>query len=229
MKTVKKSFMLAGVFLLLLLAGVGTGVKTVKADTTTRTINVYGKTYYMVSNEYRTSLYLKNGYYYTLVAQTSQSFMNYSFSYKRNLYFVGGGEGRPCVTYKYKVGSYGFQRVGSVYLSGHKGKYAVGYTTLAGDPSPSSLCMYNLSTGRLTSLGRGCDIKFIGNKIYYAACKNKYTMQIVRRNSNGSGKKVIKTIRTAKKNRLTYVGKITSHSATCYIITPNWVVKTVRF
>ena len=69
----------------------------------------------------------------------------------------------------------------------------------------------------------------IGNKIYYAACKNKYTMQIVRRNSNGSGKKVIKTIRTAKKNRLTYVGKITSHSATCYIITPNWVVKTVRF
>ncbi|MEI3413045.1 MAG: hypothetical protein V8Q57_07550 [Blautia sp.] len=122
MKTVKKSFMLAGVFLLLLLAGVGTGVKTVKADTTTRTINVYGKTYYMVSNEYRTSLYLKNGYYYTLVAQTSQSFMNYSFSYKRNLYFVGGGEGRPCVTYRYKVGSYGFQRVGSVYLHGGKRK-----------------------------------------------------------------------------------------------------------
>ena len=60
---------------------------------------------------------------------------------------------------------------------------------------------------------------------FYAAGKTFY----IRRNASGSGKKVIKTIRTSKNNRLTYVGNLTKHSATCYIIGNQWVTKTVRW
>ena len=87
----------------------------------------------------------------------------------------------------------------------------------------------NLSSGKITRLGKGCDIKFIGGKIYYASSVNSYTMQIIRRNANGSEKKVLKTIKTSRKNRLTYVGNITKHSARCYIVGNQWVVKTIRW
>lgn len=223
----KKILILAGMFLLLI-TGLCMKPYTVKADTAT--FRAAGKTYYMETGKTQTLLYLKNGNRYRLVAENKQSFMKYKFVYGKKLYFVAGGEEKPCVTYSYAEGKSGFQKVGTMYLLSHRGKYAVGYTSMAGDPQPSSLCLFNLSSGKLTRLGKGCDIKFIGDKIYYASVRNSYTMQIVRRNASGSGKKVIKTIKTSKNNRLSYVGNITAHSARCYyIINGKWVEKNVRF
>lgn len=224
----KKLFMLTGLFMLLLVAGWSLKPNTVKAEV--RTFNACGKTFYLESGQYQSLLYRKNGNNYRLVAKSGASFLQYQFSYGNKLYFSRGGEGVSCVTYSYTLGKSGFKKFGPVFLTGHSGKYAVGYyKNLAGDPSPSSLCMVNLSSGRITRLGKGCDIKFMGGKIYYASSVNSYTMQIIRRNANGSGKKVLKTIKTSKKNRLTYVGNITKHSARCYIIGNQWTLKTVRF
>ena len=223
----KRFFILTGLFMMLLAAGWGIKPHTVKAYV--GTFNAAGKTFYMESGQYQTLLYRKNGNNYRLLAKTRQSFLDYRFSYGNKLYFSRGGEGRSCVTYSYTLGKSGFKKVGSVCLTSHSGKYAVGYLTLAGDPSSSSLCMMNLSSGKITRLGRGCDIKFIGGKIYYASSVNSYTMQIIRRNANGSGRKLLKTIKTSRRNRLTYVGNITKHSARCYIVGNQWVVKTIRW
>ena len=81
----------------------------------------------------KTLLYRKNGNNYRLLAKTRQSFLDYRFSYGNKLYFSRGGEGRSCVTYSYTLGKSGFKKVGSVCLTSHSGKYAVGYLTLAGD------------------------------------------------------------------------------------------------
>lgn len=223
----KRFFILAGFFMMLFAVGWGAKPYTVKAYD--GTFYAAGKTFYMESGEDQTLLYRKNGNDYKLLATINQGSLDYRFTYGKKLYFTRGGEGRSCVTYSYTIGKSGFKKVGSVCLTSHSGKYAVGYLRLAGDPSPSSLCMMNLSSGKITKLGKGCDIKFIGSKIYYASSVNSYTMKIIRRNASGSGKKVIKTIRTSKNNRLTYVGNLTKHSATCYIIGNQWVTKTVRW
>ena len=116
-------------------------------------------------------------------------------------------------------------------LTERRGKYAVGYITVAGDPSPSQLCFYNIASRKMTKLGRGCSIRFIGNKIYYASVYNKYTMQIVRRNANSSGKKVLKTVRENKNRNLTYMEITNSHEAWYYSYSSYspWVKKTIRF
>lgn len=223
----KKNLILAGIFMILLLVGVSLRPSTVKADSGTFRVN--GRTYYISNDMYSTVLYQKTGYNYRLVASIGKN-MNYKFSYGNKLYFSGGGEWTSCYTYSYTVGKKGFNRVGSFFLKSHRGRYAIGYMDIAGDPSPSSLCMFNLSSRKITRIGKGCDIKFIGNKIYYAAVKNKYTMQIIRRNANGSGKRVVKTIKTSRNNSLTYVGNITEHSVKCYIISKaGWKIKIVRF
>ena len=223
----KKTLMLTGIFMILLLVGVSLRPSTVKADSGTFRVN--GRTYYISNDMYSTVLYQKTGYNYRLVASIGKN-MNYKFSYGNKLYFSGGGEWTSCYTYSYTVGKKGFNRVGSFFLKSHRSRYAIGYTDIAGDPSPSSLCMFNLSSRKLTRIGKGCDIKFIGNKIYYAAVKNKYTMQIIRRNANGCGKRVLKTIKTSRNNKLTYVGNITKHSVKCYIISKaGWKIKIVRF
>ena len=103
----KKILILAGMFLLLI-TGLCMKPYTVKADTAT--FRTAGKTYYMETGKTQTLLYLKNGNRYRLVAENKQGFMKYKFVYGKKLYFVAGGEGKPCVTYSYTEGKSGFQK-----------------------------------------------------------------------------------------------------------------------
>lgn len=181
---------------------------TVRADS--QTFKTNGKTFIVVTNYNNgTTLYQKISGYYRQVARTSKT-ARYRFSYGKKIYFSEGGEGRNCYTYTYTIGKKGFKFEKSICLTDHRGKYAIGYLSLAGDPSPSSMCCYNLSTKKVTKLGRGCDIHFIGNKIYYAYACNQSSgwqtaMQVIRRNADGSGKKVIKTIRIKQGTSYMYV------------------------
>lgn len=56
-------------------------------------------------------------------------------------------------------------------------------------------------------------------------------MQIVTRNANGSGKKVLKTVRENKNRNLTYMEITNSHEAWYYSYSSYspWVKKTIRF
>lgn len=242
MKDLKKKCMKWGMLLLLLICGgfavTNCKVVTVQAESQSRSFRVNGRTYIEKQNigyYSSTALYQKVSGRTRQVAKISK-FLRYRFSYGKKLYFSGGGEGTPCVTYTYTIGRKGFKlERNNMMLTEHRGRYAVGYITLAGDPSPSQLCFYNLARKKMTKLGRGCDIQFIGNKIYYASVYNKNIMQIVRRNANCSGKKVLKTVReNNKKYVITFMGITNSHSAWYYSYAPYpyggpWKRKTVRF
>ena len=190
-----------------------------------RTFNTNGKTFIVVSNYNNgTTLYQKVSGYYKQVARTSRT-GSYIFSYGKKLYFSEGGEGRNCYTFTYTIGKKGFNFENNIRLKDHRGKYAIGYLSLAGDPSPSSMCWYNLSTKKVIKLGRGCDIHFIGNKIYYAYACNQYSgrqtaMQVIRRNANGSGKKVLKTIRIKQGTSYMYV--LSAHKVKYLDSNYNW-------
>lgn len=221
----KQKVLTLKVLLLFVLFSVGIiAFKPSAAYADSQTINTNGKTFIVVSDyNSGTTLYQKVSGYYKQVARTSK-FGRYIFSYGKKLYFSGGGEGRPCYTFTYTIGKTGFKFEKKVYLKDHRGKYAIGYLDVAGDPSPSSMCCYNLSTKKVTKLGRGCDIHFIGNKIYYAYACNQYSsrqtaMQVIRRNANGHGKKVIKTIRIKQGTSYMYV--LSAHKVK-YFSNSNW-------
>lgn len=236
MKNLKRKCKKWGMFFLLLVC-VGfviTNCKVVTVQAATWTFKVNGRTYIEKHSEggyYDTVLYQKVSGRTRQVAKTS-NWIRYRFSYGGKMYFTGGGEGRTCLTYTYTIGQKGFKlERKNMLLTEHRGRYAIGYITQAGDPSPSQLCFYNIASRKMTKLGRGCSIRFIGNKIYYASVYNKYTMQIVTRNANGSGKKVLKTVRENKNRNLTYMEITNSHEAWYYSYSSYspWVKKTIRF
>ena len=238
MKNLKRRYMKWGMLLLLLICGgfalMNCKVVTVQAES--RSFKVNGRTYIeKTSTGYysNTVLYQKVSGRTRQVAKISK-YLRYRFSYGKKLYFSAGGEGTQCLTYTYTIGQKGFKlERKNMMLTEHRGRYAIGYITLAGDPSPSDLCFYDLTRKKMTKLGRGCDIQFIGNKIYYASVRNKYTMQIIRRNASGGGKKVLKTVRENKKYILTYMKITNSHSAWYDSYSPysysSWRRKTVKF
>lgn len=198
---------------------------TVHADS--QTFKTNGKTFTVVSNyNSGTTLYQKVSGYYKPVARISKT-ARYRFSYGKKIYFSEGGEGRNCYTYTYTIGKKGFKFEKNIYLKDHRGKYAIGYLSLAGDLSPSSMCCYNLSTKKVTKLGRGCDIHFIGNKIYYAYACNQHSgrqtaMQVIRRNANGGGKKVLKTVRIKRGTSYMYV--LSAHKVKYWDGSYNWKI-----
>lgn len=223
----KKVFMTLVLVMVLMLVGTGVNPQTVKASS--RTFRTNGKTYRVKSDWNNTSLYRKDGNKYKKVASTKK-YLTYAFSYKNKLYFSGGVGGGSGFTYAYTTGKKGFKKVASAQLTSHKGKYAVGYSMSSEGLNPSYLCIYNLSSGKkIKKLGSGYDIKFIGNKIYYASWKNSHTVQIIRRNANGGGKKILKTIRASGSNIISNVRDITKHSATYTVMGGTWVIKKARF
>ena len=232
-KNLKRKCTEWGMLLLLLVCGVFvvTNCKVVTVRAETRTFKVNGRTYIEKHSEggyYDTMLYQKVSGHTKQVAKISK-WISYRFSYGKKLYFTEGGEGRTCFTYTYTIDQRGFKlERKNMLLTEHRGRYAIGYITQAGDPSPSQLCCYDLSRKKMIKLGLGCDIKFIGNKIYYASVCNKHTMQIIRRNANGGGKKVLKTVREDKNHVLTYMEIMNLHQAR-YFVSPSWGEKTVRF
>lgn len=237
MKDGKKKHLKLWLLLALLVVGsfvmTNTKVTTVQAATS-RTIRTNGRTYLEWHNQYyNTVLYQRVYGGYRQVARSS-GYLQYRFSYGNKLYFSAGGEGRTCLTYTYTVGKKNFSlRSINMMLTQRYGRYAVGYITQAGDPSPSSLCCYDLARRRVTRLGRGCDIKFIGNKIYYAHVYNRNTMQVIRRNANGTGRRVVKTISAGRNYTMTYMWVDSAHKVRYYAY-PNsgygaWKMRTVRF
>lgn len=233
MKNLKRKCKKWGMFFLLLVC-VGfviTNCKVVTVQAATRTFKVNGRTYIEKHSEggyYDTILYQKVSGHTRQVAKISKYLM-YRFSYGGKLYFEFGEGAIPCVTYTYTIGKKGFKlERKNMALTEHRGRYAVGYISVPGDPSPGELCFYDMASKKMKKLGRGSSIRFIGNKIYYASVYNKYTMQIVRRNADGSGKKILKTVRENKNRTLTYMSITNSHEAWYYSYSP-WVKKIVRF
>lgn len=235
-KNLKRKCKKWGMLLLLLVCAgfVVANCKVVTVRAETRTFKVNGRIYIEKHSEggnYDTILYQKVSGHTRQVAKISK-YLTYRFSYGKEMYFSGGMGNVPCSTYTYINGQNGFRlKRTNMMLTERRGKYAVGYITVAGDPSPSQLCFYNIASRKMTKLGRGCSIRFIGNKIYYASVYNKYTMQIVRRNANSSGKKVLKTVRENKNRNLTYMEITNSHEAWYYSYSSYspWFKKTIRF
>ena len=233
MKNLKRKCTEWGMLLLLLVCGVFvvTNCKVVTVRAETRTFKVNGRTYIEKHSEggyYDTILYQKVSGRTRQVAKISKYLM-YRFSYGGKLYFEFGEGAIPCVTYTYTIGKKGFKlERKNMALTEHRGRYAVGYISVPGDPSPGELCFYDMASKKMKKLGRGSSIRFIGNKIYYASVCNKHTMQIIRRNANGGGKKVLKTVREDKNHVLTYMEIMNLHQAR-YFVSPSWGEKTVRF
>lgn len=236
MKDTKKKHLKLWMLLLLMIFGsfVAVNGNTTTVQASSYTVKSNGRIYLEKHNDYshNTVLYQKVSGRYRQVAKSS-NWIRYRFSYGKKMYFTSGGEGSACITYTYTVGKKGFKlERRNMMLTDHRGRYAIGYITLAGDPSPSTLCCYDLVRKKMTRLGRGCDIKFIGNKIYYAYSYNRNTMQVIRRNANGSGKKVLKTIRGRKNYILTYMFVDSPHKVRYDSYKKGgfgWSRKTVRF
>lgn len=203
---------------------------TVQAAELTK-IKVSNRTYYL-KNPYgsnRSYLYQKTSGGNKLVARISRD-LSYRFVYGKKIYFSSGNEGATGYTYSYTVGKSGFRcEKSSFYTMSHRGKYAVGYVGgVPGNPVPSPLGILNLSTKKIKKLGNGCDIKFIGQKIYYATISNdRKTMRIICCNASGSSKKVIKTFRAGNSSKFVYVFNITCHQASYY--NEKWQIRTVRY
>ena len=201
---------------------------TVHAYSQSQTFNANGKTFTVVlsSNNGVTTLYQKVSGHYKQVARTSKCIGRYCFSYGKKIYFTIGGTN--CFTYTYTIGKKGFKFEKNIYLIDHRGKYAIGYLDhMIDDLMPYAMCCYNLSTRKVTKLGGGCDLHFIGNKIYYAYACDRYstlqtTMQVIRRNADGSGKKVIKTIRIKQGTNYMYVLSI--HKVKYHIGNYKWKI-----
>lgn len=236
MKDTKKKHLKLWMLLLLLILGsfALTNVRATTVQASSRTFKSNGRTYMEKHNDntLNTVLYQKVSGRYKQVAKSSR-YLWYRFSYGKKLYFSEVVDGGPCRTYTYTAGKKGFKlEYRNMMLTDHRGRYAIGHITVAGDPSPSLLCCYDLARKKMTRLGRGCDIKFIGNKIYYAYSYNQNTMQVIRRNANGSGKKVLKTIKEKKNYVLTYMFVDSPHKVRYYSYKKgggNWTLKTVRF
>ena len=168
-------------------------------------ISINGKTYilwtyYRAYDDKEASFLLeKTAKRQQLVAEYSgDSRMEYEFCYGKKIFFTLGH--RPETTertYSYTIGATEFQLEKSpLQLADHRGRYAIGYTYRATDIGANKLCLYNLSNRKQTFLGRGYDIRFIGGKVYYVkVSKDDKTAQIIRCNPDGSGKKILKTVK----------------------------------
>lgn len=228
-KNWKKGFIFAALFLMLLVA------LPIKASaysyTSTDTIRAKGKTFYL-QNTYTTNrnyakLYQKTASGRKLVASKSSAYwgMSYSAAYGNKLYFTYQFN-NSVRTYSYTIGKKGFKLVKkNLQIAEAKGRYAIGYTARATDVGASRLCLYNLKTKKVKSLGNGYDPKRIGNKFYYAKMSKDYkTMWIMRCNLNGTGKKVLKKVKTkyfmfgarVYKNYATYTYEVKSGSGYSY-------------
>ena len=225
----KKKLSTLTVLLSFLLLSIGiVSLKPVAAQADSYTFKSNGKTFReKINYSSGMALYQKKAGRYKKVAKCPK-WAHYRFSYGKKLYF-SGGEGGPGYTYTYTIGKKKFKFEKSISLLDHRGKYAIGHINAPGDPSPGDMCLYNLSTKKITKLGRGCNIHFIGNIIYYAYACNQHsstqtTMQVIRRNVNGSGKKVIKTFRI--KGGTSYMYVLSPHKVK-YLSKYGW--KTLTF
>lgn len=187
------------------------------------TIRAKGRTYYLsieFNRKYqmRSRLYQKTSSGKKVVAATgfaNEKRLEYVGTYGNKLYFSYKYNKR-IRTYSYTIGKSGFKlENGSLYLQAMRGNYAYGYRQIPDDNSPTKLYIYNVATRKSTYIGLGyfSDIKYIGGKIYYVRYSNRYrTAYIMRCNPNGTGKKILKTLKnkypmyvfTIGKNRATY-------------------------
>ena len=209
MKTRKKSLysgaiLFLSVFLLFLVFA----VKPVKAYSNTTIISARGKTFYLVEQSSRTQyknitkLYQRTSYGNKLVANMSYSGnagITYSLNYGNKLYFCVEESGLYYNTYTYTIGKKGFKKErNGLKLIDRRGKYAIAYIHEATDIAPNTYCLYNLSSKKRQNIGYGYGIRFIGKKIYYVkSSKNMKQAQIIRCNYNGSGKRVLKRLKSS--------------------------------
>lgn len=189
----------------------------------TTTIRLKGRTYYLVT-EYnrayntRSRLLQKTSKGNKAVAVTKysgQQRMEYVGTYGNKIYF-NYAYGKTLRTYTYTVGKQGFKlETGGLYLEGIRGRYAYGYTWVPEDNTPRKLCVYDLAAKATTYIGLGyfSDSNYINGKIYYVRYSNQYrTAYIMRCNPDGTGKKILKTLKsrypmysfTVEKNRADY-------------------------
>ena len=209
MKTRKKSLysgaiLFLSVFLLFLVFA----VKPVKAYSNTTIISARGKTFYLVEQSSRTQyknitkLYQRTSYGNKLVANMSYSGnagITYSLNYGNKMYFCVEESGFYYNTYSYTIGKKGFRKErNGLKLIDRRGKYAIAYIHEATDIAPNTYCLYNLSSKKRQNIGYGYGIRFIGKKIYYVKSpKNMKQAQIIRCNYNGSGKRVLKRLKSS--------------------------------
>lgn len=227
-KDLKKGFIFGALFLLLLALPVKVSAYSYSS---TDTIQAKGKTFYLQktysSDKNLVKLYQKTASGRKLVASKGSAYwtMSYSASYGNKLYFTYQFN-NSVNTYSYTIGKKGFKLVKkNLQIADAKGRYAIGYTSRATDVGSSKLCLYDLKTKKLKSLGRGYDPKRIENKYYYAKMSKDYkTMWIMRCNLNGTGEKVLKKVKTKHfmfgtrvyKNYATYTCQIKSKRGYSY-------------
>ena len=183
-------------------------VRPVKAYSNTTIISVKGKTFYLVEQSSRTQyknitkLYQRTNYGNKLVASINYSGnagITYSLNYENKMYFCVEESGLYYNTYTYTIGKKGFRKErNGLKLIDRRGKYAIAYIHEATDVAPNRYCLYNLSSKKSQSVGYGYGIRFIGKQIYYV--KSSWDMkqaQIIRCNYNGSGKRVLKRMKSS--------------------------------
>ena len=209
MKTRNKSLyggaiLFLSVFLLFLVLT----VKPVNAYSNRSIISVKGRTFYLVEQSSRSQykniskLYLKTSYGNKLVANMSYSGnagITYSLNYGNKLYFCVEESGLYYNTYSYTIGQKGFRKEkNGLKLIDRRGKYAIAYIHEATDIGPNSYCLYNLSSKKRQNIGYGYGIRFMGKQLYYVkSSKNMRQAQVIRCNYNGSGKRVLKRLKSS--------------------------------
>lgn len=202
----KKYFILGIVFVLLTMH---IPVKANAAYIQKNTFKVKGHTYIFITKSnypkpYSAKLYqLSNGKRKLKASKSYREpfYLQYAGNYKNKIYFnrnSAGGDGVEV----YTIGKKGFRKeTGKVKgLAAIKGKYALGYTFLPNDASARNICIYNLSTKKVTPLAEYVySPTLIKGKFYYAKMNTNdfFKMdktQIIRCNPNGCNKKVMKSI-----------------------------------
>lgn len=182
------------------------------------TIRAKGRTYYLSiefnsAYQMRSRLYQQTSSGKKVVASTGfagENRLEYVGTYGNKLYF-SYKYNTNIRTYSYTIGKSGFKlENGSLYLEAMRGVYAYGYRQIPEDNSPRKLYAYNVVTRRFAYLGVGyfSDAKYINGKIYYMKYANRYkTACIMRCNPNGTGKKVLKTLKSRYPMYVFTVGK----------------------
>lgn len=195
---------MAAVVLALVVATVSVPAVPVQAaKSTTKTIKAGGNTYYLVNREqngrFRSRLYLKTSSGNKMVAGTSYSYstMVYKFNYTNKLYFSYGADG-IYNTYTYTIGRSGFYRARKgLDLVARYRNYGIGYTVQATDIGPDSLCLFRFKDNKVKNLGKGYDIRYFNNKVYYVlVSRNQKLAKVMRCNPDGTSKKTLRTIRS---------------------------------
>lgn len=210
--------------------------RQVQAADEVKTFKFKGKNYRMETMYYyggTSKLYQKTSSSWKKVASYDGD-LRYCFTYKNKIYLTGGGEEDIPYTYTYTPGQKKFKKEKShLYLKGHSGKYAIGYTGISGDPSPDGMCIYNLSNKKVKKLGDGGGISIIKNKVYYATISSSgKTMKIYRCNPDGSKKKVLKTFKAGNGKSYMAVMKVSKNKVEymyCDEYSGEWPRVTAKF